>query len=104
MLLFLIISVVSDSVLRVCIQESLLVLKKITVLNTLSANNSLLVRYNVYLSDPRKCVCTSRRYAEAYENLSINPAPCLKNPIKNEIVIPKCQPLLLEENYSEIKA
>ena len=43
----------------ICIQEPLLILKKIIVLlHTLSAYNSLLVRYKVYLSDPRECLCT----------------------------------------------
>ena len=41
------------------IQEPLLILKKIIVLlHTLSAYNSLLVRYEVYSSDPRECLCT----------------------------------------------
>ena len=55
-----IISVVSDSILRICIQESFLILKKICIvlLHTLSAYNSLLVRYKVYLSDPRECLFT----------------------------------------------
>ena len=54
------ISVVSDNILRICIQESLLILKKnIVLLHTLSAYNSLLVRYKVYSSDPRECLCTS---------------------------------------------
>ena len=54
-----IISVVSDSILRICIQEPLLILKKfIVLLHTLSAYNSLLVRYKVYSSDPRECLCT----------------------------------------------
>ena len=43
------------------------------------------------------------RYGEAYENFSLYPAPCRKNPIKNEFAIPHCQLLLLEENYIEIK-
>ena len=52
-----IISFVSDNILRICIQEPLLILKKIMVLlHTLSAYNSLLVRYNVYSSDPRECL------------------------------------------------
>ena len=43
-----------------CIQEPLLILKKLIVLfHTLSAYNSLLVRYKVYSSDPRECLCTS---------------------------------------------
>ena len=54
-----IISVVSDNILRICIQEPLLISKKfIVLLHTLSAYNSLLVRYKVYSSDPRKCLCT----------------------------------------------
>ena len=46
---------------------------------------------------------TYERY-EAYENFSIDPALCPKNPIKNEIVILNSQPQLLGENYIEIKA
>ena len=54
-----IISVVSDSILRICIQEPLLILKKfIALLHTLSGYNSLLVRYKVYSSDTRECLCT----------------------------------------------
>ena len=78
--------------------------KFIVLLHTLSAYNSLLVRYKVYSSDPRECLCTSWRYAEAYENFSIDPAPCRKNPIKNKIVTPNCQPLILGEDYTEIIA
>ena len=66
------ISVVSDNSLRIYIQEPLLILKKLIVLvHTLSAYNSLLVRYKVYSSDVRKCLCTQWRYGEAYENLLI---------------------------------
>ena len=58
-------------------------IKKIIVLfHTLSAYNSLLVRHKVYSSDPRECLCASRRYGEGYENFSIDPAPCRKNPTK----------------------
>ena len=90
---------------RICIKEPLLIPKKCIVLNTLSAYNSLLVRYNVYSSDPRECLCTSWRYAVAYENFSIDPAPCRKNPIKrNKIFISNCKPLLIGENFTEIKA
>ena len=54
-----IISVVSDNILRICFQESLVILKKVIfLLHTLSAYNSLLARYNVYSSDPKKCLCT----------------------------------------------
>ena len=54
-----IISIISDSILRKCIQKPLLILKKIKVLpHILSAYNSLLVRCKVYPSDPRECLCT----------------------------------------------
>ena len=78
-------------------------IKKFIVLHTLSAYYSLLVHHKVYSFDPRECLCTSWRYGEAYENFSIDPAPCWKNPIRNEFVIPNCQLLLLEENYTEIQ-
>ena len=53
-----IISVVSDSILRICIQEPLLILKKnIVLFHILSAYNSLLVRYKVYSSNPREYLC-----------------------------------------------
>ena len=72
-----IINVVSDNILHIYIQEPLLILKKfIVLLHTLSAYNSLLIRYKVYSSDPRECLCT------IYENFSIDPTPCRKNPIK----------------------
>ena len=65
-----IIGVVSDNILRICIQELLLILKKcIVLLHTLSPYNNLLVSYKVYSSDARER-----------------------------------QPLLLGENYPEIKA
>ena len=54
-----IISVVSGSILRICIQEHILILKEFIVLfHTLSACNSLQVRYKIYLSDPRECLFT----------------------------------------------
>ena len=78
-----IISVVSGNILIICIQEPLLLLKKfIFLFHTLSAYNSLLFRYKVYLSDQREWLYTSWRDGEAYENFSIDPAPCWKNPIK----------------------
>ena len=81
-----IISAVSDDILRICIQEPLLILQKfIVLLHTLSAYNSLFVRYKVYSSDPKESLCTSWRYTEAYENFSIDPAPFRKNPIKIKI-------------------
>ena len=55
-----IISLVSDNILRICIQEPLLILKTFKVLfHTLSAYNSLLVRCKVYLPDHRERFCTS---------------------------------------------
>ena len=99
------ISVVSDKILRICIQEPLLISKKLIVLlHTLSAYDSLLVRCKVYSSDPRECFCTSRTYAEAYENFSIEPAPCQKNPTKKIKLPLNFQSLLIGENYTEIKA
>ena len=56
-----IISVISDSTLRICIQEPLLIyIKKkiIALLHILSACNSLLVRSKVYSSNPREGLCT----------------------------------------------
>ena len=48
----------SDNILHICIQEPLLILKKILLLlHTLSVYNSLLVRDKVYSSDPRECLC-----------------------------------------------
>ena len=77
------ISDASDNILCICIQELLLISKNFVVLVlTLSAYNGLLVRYKVYLPDPREYLCTSCSYAEAYENFSIGPAPCQKNLIK----------------------
>ena len=55
-----VISVISDNILHMCIQERFLMLKTfIVILHTLSAYNSLLVRYKVYSSDTRECLCTS---------------------------------------------
>ena len=53
MRLLVLISVVSDIILRISIQEPLLIFKKIVVLlHTLSTYNSLLIHYRV-------CLCTS---------------------------------------------
>ena len=46
-----IISVVSDNILRICIDEILL--------HTLSAYNSSFARYKAYSTDPMECLCTS---------------------------------------------
>ena len=66
MRLLVLISVVSDIILRISVQEPLLIFKKIVVLlHTLSTYNSLLIHYRV-------CLCTSWRHGEAYENFSID--------------------------------
>ena len=92
----------------------------------LSANNSLLVRYKVYSSGPRECLCSTWRYAGAYENFIIDPAlthltSLIKwlsgrlwtkwfwvraqlQSLKNKIIIWNFQSLTLGENYTEIKA
>ena len=55
-----VISVVSDNILRMFIQETRLISKTfIVLLHTLSAYNSLLVRYKACSSDPREYLCTS---------------------------------------------
>ena len=102
-----IINVVSDNILHMPMYSGnpLDIQKCIFLLHTLSAYNSLLVRYKVYSSDSRECLCTSWRYAEVCENFSIDPAPFQKNPTKkNKTFISNCLPLLLGENYTEIKA
>ena len=54
-----VISFVSGNILRICIQEPLLILKKIIVLlHTLSAYNRLLVRCKADSPDPRECLYT----------------------------------------------
>ena len=78
--------------------------KLIVLLHTLSAYDSLLVRCKVYSSDPRECFCTSTTYAEAYENFSIEPALCQKNPTKKIKLSLNFQSLLIGENYTETKA
>ena len=71
-----IISIVSDNILRICIQEVLLILKRfIVLLHTFSTCSSLLVSDKVYSSDLRECLSTRQRYGGAYENFGIDPAP-----------------------------
>ena len=78
-----IISVASDNILRICIKEPLIILKKLIVLlHTLSAYNSLLVCYKVYLSDPRDYLCTQAESMVKSMKTCIDPAPYRKNPIK----------------------
>ena len=96
---------------RICINEPFWYLKDVAsylamvLLHTLSAYNNLFVRHKVYSTDPSEYLCTSWRYAEAYENFSIDASTMLKKSYKNKnkIVILNCQPLLLGKNYTEIK-
>ena len=101
------VSVISDNIFGCLYSGTLFTSKRcIVLLHTLWAYNSLVVCYKFYSTDPRECLCTSWRYDEAYKNFSIDPAPYRKNPIKikNKIVILNCQPLLLGENYTKLKA
>ena len=63
-----------------------MILKRFKVLlHTLSACNSLLVRYKPYSSDLTGCLRTRRKHGRDYVYLSIDSAPCptcRKNPIK----------------------
>ena len=103
-ILSIIISFISDNALRTWIPGTPLGINKFIVfLHTFSAYNSLPVQYKVYSLGSMKCLCTSWRYSEAYENISIDLALCRKNPIKNKLVIPNCHPVLLGENYTETK-
>ena len=38
------------------------------------------------------------------KTFSIDPAPCRNNRIKNKVFISNCQPLVLGEHYTKIKA
>ena len=96
-----IISVVSDNICVFVFKNPSWYQKNIVLLHTLSAYNSLLVRYKVYSSDPRECLCTSWRYAEVYENFSTDPAPCRKNPIKKYTCHTKLSALItIINNYT----
>ena len=101
-----IISVASDSTLRICIQESLLILKPVIVLlHTLSAYNSLLVSYKVYWCDPRECLCTQAEgMVKPMKTLVLMQHHFERILSKNKLVIPNCQPLPLGENCTGIKA
>ena len=81
------ISVVSDNILYMYSGTPLDIKKVYSSSSYFTAYNSLLVRYKVYSSDPKECLCTSWWYDEFYKNFSIDPAPSWKNPIqKNKIV------------------
>ena len=80
------ISVVSDNILSiryVIKKPSWYKNKFIVFLHTPSTYNSLIVRYKLYSFYPMECLCTQGEgICEAYENFSIDPAPCRKNPTK----------------------
>ena len=88
------------------IQEPLLILKIfIVLLHTLSAYNSLLVRYKVYLSDPRELLYTQAEgIVKSIKTLVLIQYHVERILEKNKLLIPNCQTLLLGENYAEIKA
>ena len=79
----------SNNILRTCIQELLLISKKIIVfLHTLPASNKVLIRYKVYSSDLREYLCTSCRYTEAFENFNVDPAPIKNIELSYQVVSP----------------
>ena len=77
------------------IQEPLLILKRfIVILHTLSAYNSLIIRYEVYSSDPREGlwrICIPWYWFSTVSYVSF------LYPIKNKLVITNCQPLILQK-------
>ena len=84
---------------------SLDIKKFIVLLHTLTAYNNLLVRYKVYSSDLRECLCTQGEgMVRPMKTLVLIQHHVERILQKNRLVIPNCQPLLLGENYSEMKA
>ena len=80
--------------------------KKFTVLlRALSVYNSLLVRYKVYSFDPMEYFSTQAEgMVKPRKTLVLIQHHVERILQKNKLVIPNCQPLLLGENYTEIKA
>ena len=79
--------------------------KFIVLLHTLSAYNSLLVRYKVYSSDPRECLCTQPEgMLKSMKTIVLIQQHVERILQKNKIVLRYCQPLLLGEDYTEIIA
>ena len=76
-----IISIVSDNIWRIRIQESLLVSKKLQFFFILYQHIAAYSSAIKFTSPIQICV-QAEGYSEAYENFSIDPAPCRKNPIK----------------------
>ena len=87
-------------------RASLDIKKRIAVLlHTLAAYNSLLLRDKVYSSHPRECLCTQAEgMVKPIKTLVLIQHHVERILLKNKLVIPNCQPLLLGENYIEIKA
>ena len=83
-----------------------MILKKFIVfLHTLTAYNNLLVRYKVYWSDLRERLCTQAEgMVRPMKTLVLIQHHVERILQKNRLVIPNCQPLLLGENYTEMKA
>ena len=88
------------------VSGNILTLKKIIVLlHTLSAYNSLLVRYKVYSSDPRECLCAQAESMMKPMKTLVSIQHHVERILeKNKLVILSCQSLLLGESYTEIKA
>ena len=76
--------------------------KFIVLLHTLSTYNSLLVRYKVYSSPRKECLCTQPEgMVKSMKTLILIQHHVERNLLKDRIVIPNCQSLLLRENYTE---
>ena len=103
--MFFLISVVSNKVLHICFQEPPLISKIFMVLlHTLSRYNSLLVRYKVYSSDPGNVCVQAEGMLKPMKTLVLIQHYVERILWKNKIIILNCHPLLLGENYIEIKA
>ena len=78
--------------------------KFVALLHTLSAYNSLLIRYEVYSSDPREYLCTQpETILKSMKSLVLMQHHIKRIISKNKIVIANYQSLLLG-NYTEIIA
>ena len=84
---------------RVCIKEPFLISKTFVFLfHTLSAYNSLLIRYKAYLSDPRECLCAqSDGMLKPMKTLVLIQDHIERILYKNKTVIPNSQPLILQK-------
>ena len=89
-----------------CIQEPLLISKKIIVLlHTLSAYNSLLVHCKSFTRLIPENVCVqAERMLKPMKTLVLSQRHVERILYKNKVAKLNFQPLLLRENYTEIKA